>query len=324
MFNLNESLSERAFADALKSVARNLQLKQYVRQSAEWYPVLLRAAERFVAGDVLERGLFCRDALDARGYRASLEYIGENTLNEAECTQAFQEFSRLIEACSKGRPGTRISLDLSHIGLSVDGDLAYRHLEGLASQAEVADLELVISMEESAKTDAILALHRKISARFANVGITLQAQLPRTLEDLEQVLTYGSGTIRIVKGAYQEQEGRYIPRSETLTSRYIQMVDLCVQAGRPVSVATHDEPILRHMTRNEVYRGAAVEIEMLYGIRTDLAKQLKDDGFPVRVYLTYGEEWFLYLCHRIAEHPPNIYDAVTRSIAGGTEPITQY
>lgn len=78
------------------------------------------------------------------------------------------------------------------------------------------------------------------------------------------------------------------------------------------------------MTRNEVYRGAAVEIEMLYGIRTDFAKQLKEEGFPVRIYLTYGEEWFLYLCHRIAEHPPNIYDAVTRSIAGGTEPITQY
>ena len=133
-------------------------------------------AERFVTGDVLEQGLFIRDKLDTRGYWTSLEYIGENTLTEAECTQAFLEFSRLIKACAKDRPGTRISLDLSHIGLSVDEGLAYRHLLGLAGQAEEAGLELVISMEESAKTDAILKLHRKISAQFTNVGITLQAQ----------------------------------------------------------------------------------------------------------------------------------------------------
>lgn len=321
---MNDSLSELAFADALKSVARHIQLKQYVQQSAELYPILLRAAQRFVTGDVLEQGLLCQDLLNTKGYRTSLEYIGENTLTEAECTRAFLEFSRLIEASSNGRPGTRISLDLSHIGLSVDEDLAYRHLHGLAGEAEKAGLELVISMEESAKTDAILALHRKISVRFPNVGITLQAQLPRTLEDLERILTYRSGTIRIVKGAYQEQEGDYIPRSEALTSRYIQLVDLCIQAGRQVSVATHDETILRHITSNETYRESAVEIEMLYGIRPDLSRQLKDDGFPTRIYLTYGEEWFLYLCHRIAEYPPNIYDAVTRSILGGTDTIKQY
>lgn len=53
---------------------------------------------------------------------------------------------------------------------------------------------------------------------------------------------------------------------------------------------------------------------MLYGIRPELCKQYKDDGLPVRVYLTYGVEWFLYLCHRIAEYPPNIYVAITDMI----------
>ena len=65
-------------------------------------------------------------------------------------------------------------------------------------------------MEESAKTDAILKLHRKISAQFTNVGITLQAR-PRTMEDLERILSDSPGTIRIVKGAYQELEGTIFP-----------------------------------------------------------------------------------------------------------------
>ena len=63
-FNLNDSLSELAFADALKSLARNPK-QQYVQQSTEWYPIPLRA-QSFVTGDVLEQGLFIRDKLDTR------------------------------------------------------------------------------------------------------------------------------------------------------------------------------------------------------------------------------------------------------------------
>lgn len=323
---MNDSLTEPTFANALKSVARNLKLKTYVQQSNELYPLLLRAAERFVTGDDMEQGLRCRETLNAQGYRTSLEYIGENTMTEAACLLAFQEFSRLIDACSNDRSGagTRISLDLSHIGLSVDANLTYKHLVQLARQAAERGLEIVISMEESSKTDAILAIYRKTAAQFPNVGITLQAQLPRSLDDLQEILAAGSGFIRIVKGAYQEKEGDYIPRSGTLTSRYLQLVDLCVQAGRQVSVATHDERILLHIISNKMYRNSAVELEMLYGIRPDLSKQFKDLGFPTRIYLTYGEEWFLYLCHRIAEYPPNIYDAITRSIQGGTDTAAQY
>lgn len=53
-----------------------------------------------------------------------------------------------------------------------------------------------------------------------------------------------------------------------------------------------------------------VEVEMLYGVRPDLLKGLKGKGYKTRVYLTYGQEWYLYLCHRLAEHPANLYLAV--------------
>lgn len=54
-----------------------------------------------------------------------------------------------------------------------------------------------------------------------------------------------------------------------------------------------------------------VEIEMLFGIRPDLIKELKNKEYNCKVYLTYGKEWYLYLCHRIAEYPENLYRAVT-------------
>jgi proline dehydrogenase len=146
-------------------------------------------------------------------------------------------------------------------------------------------------------------------------GITLQAQLYRTLNDLNELFNY-SGAIRLVKGAYQEPSDICIPRSDKLDQRYLELVDLCVKAGHQVSIASHDEAIHKQIIERGYLQSPHVEAEMLYGIRPELCKQLKDDGLPVRVYLTYGVEWYLYLCHRIAEYPPNIYVAITDMIHG--------
>ncbi len=64
------------------------------------------------------------------------------------------------------------------------------------------------------------------------------------------------------------------------------------------------------MEQRQYFSQSSVEIEMLYGIRPDMLSDLKNKGHNARVYLTYGKEWYLYLCHRIAEYPENLYHAV--------------
>jgi len=244
-----------------------------------------------------------------------LEFIGENTINKEECVQAKDEFIALMKECGNRGISSRISFDLSHIGLSVDPELAYQNLLEMAKAAQSHGLSLMISMEESAKTDQILFIYKKNVVEYSNVGITLQAQLYRTLNDLNELLNY-SVAIRIVKGAYQEPSDICIPRSEKLDQRYLELVDLCDKAGHQVSIASHDESIHKQILERGYLQKPYVEAEMLYGIRPELCKQLKDDGLPVRIYLTYGVEWYLYLCHRIAEYPPNIYIAITDMIRG--------
>ncbi|CAK6481427.1 Proline dehydrogenase (plasmid) [Peribacillus frigoritolerans] len=193
----------------------------------------------------------------------------------------------------------------------------------MAEEAEKYHLSLMISMEESGKTDQILSIYKKVVVKYTNVGVTLQAQLHRTLNDLKDLLKY-SGAIRIVKGAYQEPQDICIPRSERLDQRYLELVDLCVKAGHHVSIASHDEVIYKQIIESGYLQNPYVEAEMLYGIRPELCKQLKDDGLPVRVYLTYGSEWYLYLVHRIAEYPPNIYVAITDMIRGAEDTSVLY
>ncbi|RDW16033.1 proline dehydrogenase [Oceanobacillus arenosus] len=314
---------EKQFADGLKSIARNLDIKEYIQQSPELYPLFQKSVKRFVTGESKEDGISIGDQLIHKGYRISLEFIGENTITKEECVRAKEEFIALMKECGNRGISSRISLDLSHIGLSVNPELAYESLLELAKVAQSNGLSLMISMEESAKTDQILSIYKRVVSEYSNVGVTLQAQLHRTLDDINELFNY-SGAIRLVKGAYQEPSDICIPRSDKLDERYIQLVDLCVKANHQVSIASHDEVIYKQVIERGYLQNPNVEAEMLYGIRPDLSKKLKDDGLAVRVYLTYGVEWYLYLCHRIAEYPPNIYIAITDMIQGEKDSTQLY
>ena len=46
---------------------------------------------------------------------------------------------------------------------------------------------------------------------------------------------------------------------------------------------------------------------MLYGVRRDLQASLAREGYPVRVYIPYGTEWYPYLTRRLAERPANLW-----------------
>jgi proline dehydrogenase len=51
----------------------------------------------------------------------------------------------------------------------------------------------------------------------------------------------------------------------------------------------------------------SLEFQMLYGIRRDLQEILVSEGYPVRVYVPYGTEWYPYFMRRLAERPANLW-----------------
>ncbi|MFD0710825.1 proline dehydrogenase family protein [Paenibacillus sp. GCM10027626] len=314
---MNDNELQLLAANALKTIARNEQIKSYIQASEELYPLLFRAAQRFIAGSTRESALVEALNLISKGYRVSLEYIGENTSTEQECIAAKNEFLQLAHAAGKARLQTAICLDLSHIGMIIDAELAYRHLAELALTAADYGSTVMISAEESHKTDQILGLYKKTSKVCPNVGITLQAHLHRTERDLLDILPY-HGRIRLVKGAFQEPKEIALPRSQELNDRYLHLAEMLVSSGRPVSIATHDEKIIEEVCQRGYLAQPNVELEMLYGIRPDRLKKLKDEGYRTKVYVPYGQEWHLYFFHRLAEYPPNIY----RAIADMTTPDT--
>ncbi|QJD85514.1 proline dehydrogenase family protein [Cohnella herbarum] len=307
---MNDDFALRTLAaDALKTIARDEQIKSHISNSEELYPLLYRAARRYITGETKEDAVFQAVRLNMRGYATSLEYIGENVSDERECTESAKEFLRLIGMYGTAGRSSTISLDLSHIGMTVDEELAYRHLEELIREAAIYGMTIMISAEESFKASRIIGIYKRAASSYPNVGITLQAHLHRAESDMEEIKHF-PGRIRIVKGAFRESEADGVPRSEHLKAKYLRLAETAIATGRPVSIATHDETIHREARERGLIALPNVEVEMLYGIRPDLLKGLKDDGYRTRIYLPYGKEWHLYFFHRLSEYPPNLYRAI--------------
>jgi hypothetical protein len=76
------------------------------------------------------------------------------------------------------------------------------------------------------------------------------------------------------------------------------------------AIATHDERLIEATLEHAATHGIpreSFELQMLYGVRRDLQRELVEDGYNVRVYVPFGEQWYPYLMRRLAERPSNLF-----------------
>jgi len=308
---------EDVAANALRHISRDQAIKAYTQENAAIHEVLLRAARRFIGGESLAECLEAARTLQKQGCAVTIDYMGENTGDETMAQQATGEFLRVIQAIAAHKLDATISLDLSHIGLAIDAEHALRNASALAQAARDAGTEIMISMEGTERIDEIIALHQRLCEDYGNVGITLQAYLRRTTHDLASALQR-PGRIRLVKGAYEEAPGIAEPRGEILNRGYRDYMEILLLSDHPCSIATHDLNLLNaahKFIRRQKLKKHPFEFEMLYGVTPEHLQLVRERGYRARVYLPYGREWYLYLCHRLAEYPPNIYRAIGDAVA---------
>lgn len=138
------------------------------------------------------------------------------------------------------------------------------------------------------------------------VGITVQAYLHRSEDDLDAILETPGARVRIVKGAYAEDGRVSLARGAELNERFLVLCNRVAASDHTCSIATHDRELLNAALSgfDSCAAGSRYEVEMLYGVNPQLAAEVEGRQLPLRVYLPFGSEWYLYLCHRLAEYPP--------------------
>jgi proline dehydrogenase len=166
-------------------------------------------------------------------------------------------------------------------------------------------------MEGSPHTERTLAVYRDMRKAYSNCGIVLQAYLYRTVDDVKQLADEGIANIRLCKGAYQEPASIAFPKKADVDANMVKLMQFLTTApGAHLAMATHDEKLInttKQWVTDHYIPKDSFEFQMLYGIRRDLHRQLAAEGYRMRVYVPYGNEWYPYFMRRLAERPANVW-----------------
>jgi proline dehydrogenase len=298
---------------------------RWARRIIMSWGVSRRVARRFVAGETLEEAVEAIRDLNAAGLNASLDHLGESVTNEAEAVRATDAYLAILARILESGIRSNASLKLSQLGLNVSYDLCLDNVRRVVQKAAEHGLFIRIDMEDTPTVDRTIELWRTLRKEgLANVGLVFQAYLYRTERDLSTVLREGC-RIRLCKGAYKEPASLAYPKKSDVDASYDRLVRMMIDAAReggsegvsadgrrpPVTgVATHDDKrvaVARAYAEQVGLPKQALEFQMLYGIRPDLQRQLAAAGYPVRVYVAYGTEWYPFFMRRLAERPANLW-----------------
>jgi proline dehydrogenase len=266
-------------------------------------------AARFVAGESLDAAVPILRRLNDDGLLTNTTLLGEGVRDEAETRAVVGAYRELLDRIRAEELRTNVSLKLTHLGLSIDEELARRNLAELVAHAAGVGNFVRIDMEESAHVEATLRIYRSLrDDGHDNVGAVLQAYLFRSEADLAALLPL-TPNLRLVKGAYLEPPEIAYPKKSDVDAAYVRLLDASLSRGGFTAVATHDETLIEHAIsfarEHEIPRGR-FQFQMLYGIRPQLQRDLVQRGFDVLVAAPYGPEWYRYLMRRLAERPANL------------------
>ena len=266
-------------------------------------------AARFVAGETFDECVPVLRSLNAKGLRTNTTLLGEGVRDEATARAVVVEYVTVLDRIARDGLITYVSLKLTHLGLDLGEDLAYRNVAEIVAHAAEHGNFIRIDMEESARVDPTLRIYRRLRADgHDNVGTVLQSYLYRTEDDLLSLLPLRPN-LRLVKGAYLEPPRVAFPKMADVDRNYLRLAERMLTDGGFTAIATHDERIIDHVisfTQRHSIGPDRFEFQMLYGIRTTLQLQLVEAGHRVLVATPYGPEWYFYLMRRLAERPANL------------------
>ena len=288
---------------AILAAADSPSLQRFVQR----YGFRLGAA-RFVAGETLDEAVPVLRRLNDSGLLTNTTLLGEGVRDEAETRAVVAAYREVLDRITAESLRTNVALKLTHLGLAIDEELAYRNVAELVEHAAGLGNFVRIDMEESRHVDATLRIYRRLrESGHENVGTVLQSYLFRSEADLAALLPLAPN-LRIVKGAYLEPPEIAYPRKHDVDAAYVRLLETSLGGGGFTAIATHDETLIEHAIGFARERGIPKErfqFQMLYGIRSQLQLDLARRGFAVLVATPYGPEWYRYLMRRLAERPAN-------------------
>ena len=284
-----------------------------VKKLVSTLPVSSGIVTSYVPGETTESAVEATGRLVAEGLTVTLDFLGEDTLDQAQAdatVTAYVELLGQLSASGLARQA-EVSVKLSAIGQALpdQGDkIALENARTICRAARNAGTTVTLDMEDHTTTDSTLQILRELRKDFPETGAVLQAYLHRTEADC-RALAYEGSRVRLCKGAYNEPEEVAFQSRVDVDRSYIRCLKILLAGQGYPMIASHDPRIVEIASSLASRYGRAqgsYEFQMLYGIRPEEQRRLARSGETVRVYVPYGYEWYGYLMRRLAERPQNL------------------
>ncbi len=276
-------------------------------------------AARFVAGDTLDECVAVLRRLNEQGLAANTTILGEAVEDREQAEAVTARYEEVTQRLADEGLRANVALKLTHLGLTIDEELAHANVERLVAHAERLGSFVRIDMEQSSLVDATLRIYRRLrESGHDGVGAVLQSYLYRAAQDLTDLLPLRPN-LRIVKGAYLEPPELAFPEKSDVDRSYVELVEAGLLGGAYIAVATHDERIIGRVREFATDRGIErdrFEFQMLYGVRSALQREVAAAGYKVLVATPYGPDWYQYLMRRLAERPANLLFLLRNLVRG--------
>jgi len=311
----------------LRSFLIYLSKAAWAQRMVMHWNVAWNAASRFVAGVEVKEAVRAIQELNEKGMTATFDHLGEHTSTLDEASQATEDILLILDEIKKNNLRSGVSIKLTQIGLELDENIARQNLIRILERAKEHKIFVRIDIEDSPYTDATIAMYEAMLAEgftTETVGMAVQSYLYRAEEDTRQMIAKGT-RIRLVKGAYKEPPDIAYPKKADVDANYDLLtkilIDGALDAGAPrvskdgcippiPAIGTHDEKRIefaKQYAQKVNLPKDALEFQMLYGIRRDLQRKLVEEGYPVRIYVPFGSDWYPYFMRRLAERPANLW-----------------
>ena len=269
-----------------------------------------KVAKNWIAGETSSEAFKTAEKLTLEGRLVTLDHLGENVTNAKDAKSSARDYNMLlVNIAFKGLNSTNVSLKLTQMGLDIDEDLCYDNVADIAQTAKIYKNFVRIDMEGSDYTQKTIDMYKRLKKNYENIGIVIQSCLHRSEEDIDDLLKLDTN-FRLCKGAYREPPSIAFPNKKDVDKNFVKITEKLLLSGTYQAFATHDEKIIEHIksfAKNKGINEDNFEFQMLHGVRKKLQQKIVDEGYQLRVYVPYGEDWYPYTMRRFAESYHNVW-----------------
>ncbi len=269
-------------------------------------PIVRMFANTYIAGENINDAIKVVKKLNTLNCRASVDLLGEYVSDKEQTIKEMDLRYGVLNAITDNQLDANQSIKLTSLGLDIDEEFCFENTLEIVKRAKDKGIFIRMDMENSPYHDRTISLYKKLRALgYDNVGVVIQAYMKRALEDLQE-LSELNASVRLCKGIYVESEKVAFKDFNAVNDNYKKLLSYIFDKNMYVGIATHDDELINYAMNEVKKRGIGskdYEFQMLLGVREQRRDEIIKLGHGMRIYVSFGEDWYGYSMRRFKENP---------------------